>query len=118
MKLYMERVMADDPQAAHDPDRALALVFDRYGKELDRLRRYETTISRALAKTYQELRDLARGRAEFDSQNAADNTEPAPAESSPEFVSQNAFIVSEPTMSATAASKAAPAAGVSHSAAL
>lgn len=74
LKLYMERILAEDPSAeTPDYDRILALVYDRYGKELDRLRRYETTISRALAKTYRELRDLIQGRAELDAQTRTDD---------------------------------------------
>lgn len=99
LKLYMERVLAEESQTeTPDYDRALALVYDRYGKELDRLRRYETTISRALAKTYQELRHLIRDRAELEaaSQPADTSLETELAElettnfGRPEFVSHRA----------------------------
>jgi hypothetical protein len=63
LKLYMERVLTEDPQTeTPDYDRVLAIVHERYGKELDRLRRYETTISRELTKTLRELEHLVHAR--------------------------------------------------------
>jgi hypothetical protein len=61
LAIYMEKLM-DDPAAQGSHDRALALVYERYGKELDRLRRYETTISRAHHKIQRELSESGAAR--------------------------------------------------------
>ena len=52
LNLYVERLL---DEAKGDHDRALALAFEKYGKELGRIHRYETTISRAFHKALKDL---------------------------------------------------------------
>lgn len=59
LHLLVEQVIEAD--GVH-PDRALALVFLRYGKDIERLRRYETTIARAEANQRKELDQLLKSR--------------------------------------------------------
>jgi hypothetical protein len=74
LSIYIERLM-DEPEVDGSHDRALALVYERYGKELDRLRRYETTIRRTLDKTLRELENLVASR-----EAASHQQEVSPAE--------------------------------------
>jgi hypothetical protein len=67
LSIYIERLI-DEPEARGSHDRALALVHERYGKELDRLRRYETTISKALNKIQRDLENLVASREAANSQ--------------------------------------------------
>jgi hypothetical protein len=90
LHLYMERLLAD-PESDGDHTRALALVYERYGRELDRLRRYETTITRAHAKLQRELEAVVATRLDQEQE-----PEPSPAQAAfisslPGFVSQNKF---------------------------
>ncbi len=59
LSLLMEQVIEAD--GVH-PERALALVFLRHGKDIERLRRYETTIARAESKQRKELDQLLKNR--------------------------------------------------------
>jgi hypothetical protein len=83
LSIYIERLI-DEPEARGSHDRALALVYERYGRELDRLRRYETTIRRALDKVQRDLENLVASR---EAANLPEDLEPE--EPLPGFVSQN-----------------------------
>ncbi len=61
LSLYVERLL-NDSEAGGDPDRALALAFERHGRELERLRRYETTIQRAYLQAKKELEVYVNAR--------------------------------------------------------
>ena len=59
LDLYMARV---GESVEGNPEVALAVAFHQFGRELDRLRRYETTIVRAHARAIAELRSLIQMR--------------------------------------------------------
>jgi hypothetical protein len=92
LSIYVERLM-NEPEVRGSHDRALALVYERFGKELDRLRRYETTISRALHKVQRELENLVASR-EAANVHILESEDLGPEEPLPGFVSQNGL--SEP----------------------
>ena len=93
LSIYIERLI-DEPEVRGSHDRALALVHERYGKELDRLRRYETTISRALHKIQRDLENLVASREAANPPISAAEVawiaNLGPEEPLPGFVSQNA----------------------------
>jgi hypothetical protein len=70
LSLFIDRLI-DTPEAAGDPDRALALAFERYGRELDRLRRYETTIDRLYRAARTELELCVNTRLRIETCNIA-----------------------------------------------
>ena len=74
LNLYVERLL---PEAAGDPDRALALAFERHGRELERLRRYETTIRRAYGQAKKELELFVNTRIQAEARRAADQRQSA-----------------------------------------
>ena len=69
LNLYVERLL-NTPEAGGDPDRALALAWERHGRELDRLRRYETTIYRAYRQAKKELELFVNTRIEAEIRGA------------------------------------------------
>ena len=74
LNLYVERLL---PEAAGDPDRALALAFERHGRELERLRRYETTIYRAYGQAKKELELFVNTRIQAEARRAAEQRQTA-----------------------------------------
>lgn len=99
IEYLMEQVIQED--GVH-PDRALALVFLRYGREIERLCRYETTIVRAEARQRKELATLLKDRhrlemftrqnqEETEEENTEEENTAIEPEQSLSSVSQNPF---------------------------
>ncbi len=86
LHLLMEQVIETD--GVH-PDRALTLVFLRHGKDIERLRRYETTIARAEAKQRKELDQLLKNRYRLEMLTRNDEEEIDDPEPTVGSVSQN-----------------------------
>ena len=96
-----------------DTDQALALAFLRHGKEIERLRRYETTIARAQKRDRQELETLLKARyrlemldgpsEEEETPEDGNDDQAVPAEQQSGSVSQNeadSFFVPAPLTAA------------------
>ena len=72
LHLYVNRHL-EEAEGNHDI--ALALAFERHGKELDRLRRYENSISRAFDQILDKLGKLIRVRHLLESQAAPEDSD-------------------------------------------